>query len=400
MVAVPAKRRFLLVAIGEPGHAFPMIALGRALAARGHTVALHTWDNWQPHIEAEGMRFVAAPRFDLELPFGAELPSMHEAAARGALEMLPALREFGPDVVVSDVLTVAGGLAAEHEGIPFATLVPHLYQVTGPEDPPFGSGLAPARTPLGRSLYRGLYGPSYRLLKSARHHLDEARAQLGLAPADDNHGGLSRDLVLVATMPQLEPPRRWPHHVHVVGPLQWEPPSDAPSLPEGDEPLIVVAPSTAQDPYHKLLRRSLRGLAGRPVRVVGTTNGRPLPRPPAPAPNVTVVDWLKYSHAFPRADVVVTHGGHGTLMRVLTAGAVPVVCPHTGDQYENAARLRWARAGVSLPPPFLSSPTIALAVEKALSTRSLRERARDLAAWSQSHSGELHAASLLGRLAG
>jgi UDP:flavonoid glycosyltransferase YjiC (YdhE family) len=32
--------RLLLGAFGDPGHAFPAIALGRALAARGHEVVL------------------------------------------------------------------------------------------------------------------------------------------------------------------------------------------------------------------------------------------------------------------------------------------------------------------------------------------------------------------------
>jgi UDP:flavonoid glycosyltransferase YjiC (YdhE family) len=40
-VPVPPLR-VLLGAFGDPGHAFPMIALGRALAARGHEVTLQT----------------------------------------------------------------------------------------------------------------------------------------------------------------------------------------------------------------------------------------------------------------------------------------------------------------------------------------------------------------------
>ena len=41
------RRRLLLGAFGDPGHAFPMIALGRELAARGHDVTLQTWTRWQ-----------------------------------------------------------------------------------------------------------------------------------------------------------------------------------------------------------------------------------------------------------------------------------------------------------------------------------------------------------------
>ena len=37
------RLRILLGAFGDPGHAFPMIALARALVARGHDVTLQTW---------------------------------------------------------------------------------------------------------------------------------------------------------------------------------------------------------------------------------------------------------------------------------------------------------------------------------------------------------------------
>ena len=41
----PARgRRLLIAAFGDPGHAFPAIALGRELVARGHEVWLETWE--------------------------------------------------------------------------------------------------------------------------------------------------------------------------------------------------------------------------------------------------------------------------------------------------------------------------------------------------------------------
>ncbi len=49
--------RLQLGAFGDPGHAFPMLALGRALRARGHDVTLETWRRWREYTEAEGVRF-------------------------------------------------------------------------------------------------------------------------------------------------------------------------------------------------------------------------------------------------------------------------------------------------------------------------------------------------------
>ena len=78
---------------------------------------------------------------------------------------------------------------------------------------------------------------------------------------------------MVATYPQLEYPRSWPGHVHVTGPMGFEMPSPDVELPEGDGPLVLVAPSTAQDPECRLVRSALAALADEPVRVVATTNG-------------------------------------------------------------------------------------------------------------------------------
>ena len=44
--------RIFLGAFGDPGHAFPMIALGRELARRGHDVTMQTWAKWGEHVEA------------------------------------------------------------------------------------------------------------------------------------------------------------------------------------------------------------------------------------------------------------------------------------------------------------------------------------------------------------
>ena len=47
--------KIYLGAFGDPGHAFPMLALGEALVGRGHTVALQTWRRWKEPATAAGM---------------------------------------------------------------------------------------------------------------------------------------------------------------------------------------------------------------------------------------------------------------------------------------------------------------------------------------------------------
>ncbi len=171
-------------------------------------------------------------------------------------------------------------------------------------------------------------------------------------------------------------------------------------LPPGDDPLVVVAPSTAQDPDGRLVRVALEALAGEPVRVLATTNRRgadePLPRAPE---NAVVVDWLSYSQAMAVADLVVCHGGHGTVARALGAGVPVLCCPAVGDMAENGARVAWSGAGLMLPWRLTSPRALRLAVRKALAEASLGTRAAEIASWAASNDGAERGAELVEELA-
>jgi UDP:flavonoid glycosyltransferase YjiC (YdhE family) len=416
----PIPRRVLLGAFGDPGHAFPMIALGRALAARGHEVTLQTWRRWQRNVEAEGLTFAAAPEYEV-FPSGPEPLDFYEAVVHATRDTLPLVRELKPEVVVADILTLAPSLAAELCDVPRATLIPHVYPHGEPHFPIYSLGARYPRTTVGRALWRAVQTPINRGLELGRIELNQVRTRLGLPELAYVHGGISRELALVATFPQLEYPRTWPAHVHVVGPLMWEPPARDVELPtspsgrgdspsgrghqrghggrNGDEaPLVLIAPSTAQDAEHTLLRAALRGLADAPVRVLATWNRR-LPSHSLPVPaNARVVDWVSYARTMPLSDVVVCHAGHGTLVRALSSGCAVVACPAVGDMSENAARLAWSGAGVRVPRRFTSPRVLRLAVERALEERSIRAHARELALWSSGHDSGETAALLVERL--
>ena len=383
--------RFYLGAFGDPGHAFPMIALGRALVERGHTVALDTWQKWREPVEAAGMTFTQAPEYQV-FPTREKPLKPYAAAVRAAEEIRPFVHAFAPDVAVADILTPGPALAAELEGVPLATLVPHVYPFVPPGHPIYSIGARLPRTPLGAALWtqanRRFVAPS---LEQGREEYNETRRRLGLEPLPWVHTALSRELTLVGTLPQLEYPRRWERWVRVVGTLQWEPPGERVEPPPGRGPVVLIAPSTSQDPEHALLRAALEGLAGAPVRVIATSNGPP-PAVPIPVPgNAVLVPWLSYAKTMPLCDVVVLHGGHGTLARALAAGCSVVVCPVAGDMYENAARAEWAGVGKRIPQRWLGARAVRLAVRGALRP-PVRARAAAVARWAAAHDGAQAAA--------
>jgi UDP:flavonoid glycosyltransferase YjiC (YdhE family) len=371
-----------------------MLALGSRLAARGHAVTLETWSRWREHAEAAGMRFVAAPEYPV-FPTRERPMKPYEAVVRGTAHTRRAIAAARPDAVIHDILTLAPAMAAELERLPVATLIPHVHPAGAPGLPPYAFGARPARTAAGRALWRRLEVPVQRGLRRGREELNDTRAKLGLAPVARLHGGISTRLCLVGTFPQLEYPRSTPEGTQVVGPLLWEPPADDIEPPPGDEPLVLIAPSTAQDPDHRLLRAALAGLAREPVRVLATWNRRPITGPlPVPA-NARLVEWVSYARTMPRCRLVICHAGHGTMARALASGCPVLAVPAAGDMNENAARLDWAGAGLRLPWRFLAPATVRVAARLALADRGLAGRARELGAWAASHDGAERAADLV-----
>ncbi len=377
-----------------------MLALGERLVERGHDVLYETWSHWREPAQAAGMRFAAAPEYPV-FPTRERPLQPYEAIVLAATETRRAIAEFRPDVVVHDILTLAPKLAAELEGIPAATLIPHVNPVGAPGLPPYAFGARRPATALGALLWRAWERPVAAGLRHGRAQLNDTRRQLGLPPTERLHGGLSEVLCLVGSFPQLEYPRPWPSEFRVVGPLQWEPPYHAVEPPAGDAPLVLVAPSTAQDPEQRLLTSALRGLADAPVRVLATTNRKPVPGGvPSLGENTRLVEWVSYSQTIPLADLVVCHAGYGTMARALACGVPVLAVPHVGDMGENAARLEWAGAGIRLPWRFLGPRTLRWAVERALARRSLGVRAREMAAWSAENDGPTRAAERLEALLG
>jgi MGT family glycosyltransferase len=390
--------RFLVAAFGDPGHVFPAISLGRALRARGHQVTIETWEERRAAVEGAGLGFVAAEEYRMFPPPDPD-SAEGEHAAEAARALLPLLEEMRPHVVVSDILTLAPSLAAEKAGVPLATLIPHIYPVVEPGLPFFAVGLQPPRTPLGRAVWRTGQRALDIGLEHGRRDLNRQRQRLDLPPVERFHGGISSELALVGTFPQLEYPRQWPAGVEITGPLTFEVPHPDIELPPGEQPLVLVAPSTAHDSGNHLVRTALAALASEPVRVVATTN-RVVPQSPIEVPaNAVLVDWLSYSQLMPLASLVISHGGHGTVARALSAGTPVLICPIIGDMSETAMRVSWAKCGLSLPWRLCQPTPLRWAARQLLEDGSFANRAQELAQWARNHDGAERGAELVEQLA-
>jgi len=97
-----------------------------------------------------------------------------------------------------------------------------------------------------------------------------------------------------------------------------------------------------------VLQRAVDALGELPVRGLVTTGPAiAIEEIDAPA-NVTLVSGAPHSEVLRHASAVVTHGGHGTVIKTLAAGVPMVVVPLGRDQIDNAARVAYHGAGIQL----------------------------------------------------
>ena len=121
----------------------------------------------------------------------------------------------------------------------------------------------------------------------------------------------------------------------------------------------------------------------------------------ASSPNLVRIGPVDHRALFPRAGLVVHHGGAGTTHAVCAAGVPSVVVPHVGDQRYWADRLR--RLGVAprpLPVRELAGPTLAGSAADALGDQGMRRRAEGLARQMADEDGVASATAAIEALAG
>lgn len=399
-------RRFLFVLWDGGGNVPPQLALVRRLVARGHEVRILAPQVLEGRIVAAGGAFVpyrhapehdsASPRRDLIQDWAARTPLGASARVRDrvmagtalaiARDVLAALEERPADVVVSDYLLLGAYLAAERASLPMAALIHHIYPLPAPGIPPFGLGLRPTRGAPGRvrdALLRGLFRRFY---EAARPRLNAARGELGLAPLASVFELFARlDRALVLTSPAFDvPAAALPGNVRYVGPQLDETPTGAAAAWEGPwaaddrRPLVVASMSTTYQRQEDLVRRAIAAVGALPVRALVTVGPALDPAAfPGPA-NVAVRSYVPHGEVFLRADLVVTHGGHGTVIAALACG-VPVLClPMGRDQADVAARVVWREAGLRLSRT-ASPEALRKAIVRMLGEPRFRDGARRIA---------------------
>lgn len=184
-------------------------------------------------------------------------------------------------------------------------------------------------------------------------------------------------LVLHATDATYDRERELPPTQHHVGPLFWEPPATVPAwLEEPGDPWVLISLSTLAQDDLPIVRFSLPVLADRSVRVLVTLGPYdPGDLGPLP-PNARVEGFVPHGAVLPRSSLLISHAGHGSVMKAMWHGVPMVLVPWARDQPGVAARA--ARLGVAhvVQRESLGETTMSAAVDRVLDDERFRAAAR------------------------
>jgi len=356
------------------GNSPPVLSVVAALVDRGHDVRVLADRSLGDAVVASGAEHVPwsiAPQrdsadpetefvrdYEARTPLGAVARLRDRliigAAPAFAADTLAEIRRERTDAVVFENLLLGSQIAAAGAGVVAISLVPNIYPGRVPGVPPFGFGLNPRDDRLGRARDRLATTLGERSWGRRLGDLNRLLAEHGQPPTESVFGVLERpDRVLVLTSAAFEHGGGVdvPANVRYCGP-RLEDPKWAGDWeePPGDGPLVLVSLSTTTQGQAPMIGNVVRAFAGLEARGLVTTgpsyDGAGLAAPD----NVTIVDSAPHAAVMARASAVVTHAGHGTVIKALARG-VPLLCMPVGrDQPDTAARVVACGAGLRVRP--------------------------------------------------
>jgi UDP:flavonoid glycosyltransferase YjiC (YdhE family) len=310
------------------GHWQPLIPFADALRATGHEVAFAVTPTACAAISALNYPcfFAGADETAEEAQDLRQRMAAHGAdasawvwqtvfagtwAVRRLPDLLTICEEWQPAVLIRENTEFAGCIAAERRGLPHAAV-----QITA---------------------WRPWLHP---LIAEPLNHL---RVSVDLPP-HPVQSMLYRFLLIVPAPPGFhDPAHPLPATARAVRHVPFDRSGDE-RLPAwvGDlpnQPVVYATMGTAFNQVPGILEAILAGLRDEPVTLIMTT-GRdrdPTSFGPQP-PHVHIERYVPQSLLFPHCDLVLTHGGSGTVMTALDHGLPMVMIPVSADQPDNARR--------------------------------------------------------------
>lgn len=365
--------RVLLTFSGGSGHLDPLLPIARAVADAGHEVTFAGRPWMTSRVEDHGFRFFPAGddrgltperRPLLPLDIAREEDDFRygfagRIARERATDVLSIVEAWRPDVLIAEESDFGPMVVAERLGIPQATVL----------------------TMAAGSMVR----PSL-----VAETLDELRAEYGLAP-DPELAMLSRSLVLSPIPPGFRDPALALPRTALE--YRVPPPTDPKVHGErarwasrlaGRTAVYATLGTVFNNESGDLFERLVAGLGALDATTVLTTGPDFDPAELGEVPEHVIVErYVPLAAIVPLVDLVVSHGGSGTLVGTLDQGVPMVLIPMGADQPHNAARAEALGIARVLDPVAATPVDITAAAQEVLADPSFAEasaRLRDAAA--------------------
>lgn len=419
--------RFLIATQPITGHVLPAVPIVRALVDRGHEVVWYVGRKFRPQAEAAGARFAPYREaydyddddYDAAFPGRSKLQGLKQIRfdftnlfikqIRPQYQDIAALlRDFPADVTVGDPSVAATFMIQETGGPPNAVYNISCLGVKGAEVAPFGLGLPPSYSSLGRLRNRALSFLSANVIfKAVSDELIRQCDQVGVRRRKFDGVLVSPFLFLEPTVPSFEYPRSdLDPQVQFIGallpdaPAAFTPPPWWESVVNKRRPVVLVTQGTVATNPQELIGPTLRGLAGDDALVIaaGVKDRRSLALDPLPE-NALVEAFVPFKPLLPHVDAYVTNGGFGGVQYALANGVPIVAGGATEDKPEIANRVAYSGVGINLKTSAPTPEQVRSAVMAVLNDPKYRSRAQRIQAELARHDAPREAALLLEQLA-
>lgn len=342
------------------GNLPPSLGIARALTERGHSVSFAGRPEMVARVEAAGLRAIEIARSYEQVdryPAGTPVTRMACYLTSPAVgeELRDAISAESPDALLIDAMFPAALDAAAQYDLPSAVFFHHfLFRL--------------------RAQWEGTGAK-----------LNGMRQHAGFAPLPMLEDLWKKhDRLIVTTLAQFDTPADplWDNVTHTGPVLEDERcavPVRVPWEDDSSTPLVLVSFSTAPEQRSlEKVQRTLEAIEKLPVNAIVTTAGIVDTEELDVPENAIAVRYAAHDPILRRASLLITHGGHGTLMRSLKHGVPMIVMPGLAhDQAPNAQMIDEWGGGIALPGDACAD-AIRTAAQTILSTPSYKETSRRL----------------------
>lgn len=380
--------RIMIVSQWLLGHLIPVLGLGAELCSRGHSVTVVAPLHFQPVIKRAGLRFVEVRHGKYPQKFITET----------VLELQEVLSEETFELMICDSGLCAPAYLAEKRQIPW---VSYMTGIFWPDE-----------------LMPGVPRVHERMMRMFRSAADEARVRIGLSPLQEkvrtrgDLAGLSPSLHLMMIVRELIPvPDAVPDASVFVGPCslvateedangkgankdankdtsKFVIPESRGGVSSSQEishcPTIVVCTTSAdRDGYKEITERYVEEA----IRVCGARTCQLIVSEDKPYGGEKVlpghISWVEgvpsHDVLFRSADLIVTHGGCGTLQKAIHHRVPIIVIPLGADHLSSAVRCQELGIGELLEPESIEGGLEPL-MDILLGNPEVKERMQKLSA--------------------